>query len=1060
MADFSDLGAAGDVLQGHYGAADDRRSGFYIPVLSRATQYDRVSGYFTSAGLAAAAQGLAAFLPGGGTMRLVVGAQLNEADVAAISKPADLDEALASALSGSTALEEDLGDVIHHRYREVLTWMVAAGRCEIKVGLKRGPNGLPIPATADPNYFHHKLGVFTDAAGARVAFSGSGNETWSGWVGNSESFTVVASWWGADWWTAQGASVVTEIDEMWLGNAGPEWMVVDLPTAVRDRLLKFAPSEMPPPKDAAEPVGTPKILPVLKPDEVPAGDLADLLTRLRDCAGSGVRTAGVDPLPHQVAVLDRAFDRWPRGHLYADEVGLGKTIEVGLTVREALVRGWAERALLLVPAAVINQWQEELAEKLALWVPRWAGPGVGWVWPDHTRSDPLDGDPWTAKWPVTLVSSHLARMRRNRDAVRLAPQWDIVAVDEAHHGRRSGGAADGSPNLLLSLLHDMRSEQSWKTLLLATATPMQMHPHELWDLVELFDLPDGWDVETKYEKYYDEVRRDEFNTRQWRFLGDMVHAHRTDAAGGRIDSVLEEEITEHVASGRLAIKNFGKREVQQGWAAGIPEENRPWVDAWLLTNNPMRDRLFRNTRTTLRAYRDAGVMTATIPDRVVDDEFLDMTDEESVIYRRIRDYIKAHYNAAMAAGGSRKGLGFIMTVYRRRLTSSFLAIRRSLQRRLDVLEGRLTAQELLTDDDLTLFDDEPTVDWNATRALLLDGEIGELRSFLEAIDKLPHLETKLGCLIERISESFNQGHRTVLVFSQYADTVDLLADQLNARWPGQVLAYTGAGGRLFDPVEQKWEGVGKADAKNLFRAGDDVKILVGTDTLAEGLNLQTCGRLVNYDMPWNFTRVEQRIGRVDRIGGHETVEVTNFFYNRTVEATIYRTLAEGFGGFNFIVGDAQPVLGDIEAAIQQAAFSDDEDDDHNGSTGTGSHDNLFSVSANLVGEVRAKINEAQAEAVRLQDLDDRADAHGVAEAFPDAITLAEIEAVLLANPKVVEQLSAHPTIEGVWEVSDDVGFSRAVTFDRAVLDEHSPDVRLLSPGDPLFDVVVRRASAH
>jgi hypothetical protein len=1059
MADFSDLGAAGDVLQGHYGAADDRRNGFYIPVLSRARHYDRVSGYFTSAGLAAAAQGLATFLPGGGTMRLIVGAQLNEADVAAISKHEDIDEALASALSGSTALEADLGDVIHQRYREVLTWMFAAGRCEIKVGLKRGPDGLPVAATADPNYFHHKLGVFTDATDAQVAFFGSGNETWSGWVGNSESFSVVASWWGSDWWGAQGAPVVTEIDEMWLGNAGPEWMVVDLPTAVRDRLLKFAPSEMPAPKDAAEPVDPPKIFPVLKPEEVPAGDLADLLVRLRDSAGSGVRTAGVDPLPHQVAVLDRAFDRWPRGHLYADEVGLGKTIEIGLTVREALVRGWAERALLLVPAAVINQWQEELAEKLALWVPRWAGPNVGWVWPDHTRSDPADGDPWGAQYPVTLVSSHLARMRRNREALLLAPRWDIVAVDEAHHGRRSGGAVDGPPNLLLSLLQDMRREGSWETLLLATATPMQMHPHELWDLIELFDLPQGWDIEAKYEKYYDEVRRDEFNTRQWRFLGDMAHAHRTDQAGGRIDPVLEDEIRVQVASGRLAIKNFGKREVQQGWAAGIPAENRPWVDAWLLTNNPMRDRLFRNTRTTLRAYRDAGVMTATIPDREVDDEFLEMTDEERAVYSRIRDYIKAHYNAAMSAGGSRKGLGFIMTIYRRRLTSSFLAIRRSLQRRLDVLEGRLTAQQLLADDDLTLFDDEPTLDWNATRASLLDGEIDELRSFIEAIDKLPHPETKLGCLIERINRSFNEGHRTVLVFSQYADTVDLLADQLNGRWPGQVLAYTGAGGRLFDPVEQQWEGVGKADAKNLFRAGDDVKILVGTDTLAEGLNLQTCGRLVNYDMPWNFTRVEQRIGRVDRIGGHETVEVTNLFYNRTVEATIYRTLAEGFGGFNFIVGDAQPVLGDIEAAIQQAAFSDEEDDEHKGLSGTGSHDTLFSVSANLVGEIRAKINQSQAEAVRLQDLDDRADASTVADAFPDAVTLAEIEAVLLADPKVTEQLTAHPHINGVWQLSDEVGFTRAVTFDRAVLDEHSPDVRLLSPGDPLFDLVVRRASA-
>jgi hypothetical protein len=649
-------------------------------------------------------------------------------------------------------------------------------------------------------------------------------------------------------------------------------------------------------------------------------------------------------------------------------------------------------------------------------------------------------------------------MRRNREAVLRAPQWDIVAVDEAHHGRRAAGTADGAPNLLLSLLQDMRREESWKTLLLATATPMQMHPHELWDLVELFDLPNGWDIEARFEKYYDEIRRDEFNSRKWQFLGDMVRAHRSDPAGGRIDPVLEEEIKDHVLNGRLAIKNFGKREVQQGWAAGVPTENRPWVDAWLLTNNPMRDRLFRNTRTTLRAYRDAGVMTATIPDRNVDDEFLDMTPAEREVYRHIRDYIKAHYNAAIAAGGSRKGLGFIMTIYRRRLTSSFLAIRRSLHRRLAVLEGRINARELLADDDLILFDDEPAVDWNATRVSLLDGEVDELRSFIEAIDRLQHPETKLGRLIELITQSFNQGHRTVLVFSQYADTVDLLADQLNGRWPGQVLAYTGAGGRLFDPLDQQWEGVGKAEAKNLFRAGDDVKILVGTDTLAEGLNLQTCGRLVNYDMPWNFTRVEQRIGRIDRIGGHASVKVTNLFYNRTVEANIYRTLAGGFGGFNFIVGDAQPVLGDIEAAIQQAAFTDDEDDDYDGSTGSGSH-NALSVSANLVGEIRAKINQAQAQAVRLQDLDDRADAGSFADAFPDAVTLTDIEAVLLGDPSVKDQFTTHPNIEGVWHVSDEVGFTRAVTFDRHILDDHSPDVRLLSPGDPLFDLVVRRASA-
>ena len=196
MTGFSDLGQPGEVIQSYYGAADDRRDSFYIPVLSRAVRYDRVSGYFTSAGLAAAAQGLATFLPDGGTMRLIVGAQLSEDDVEAITTTDQLDDSLCNALSGSDILADDLSDIIEHRYREVLTWMVANGRCEIKVGLKRGPDGRPIPSSIDPNYFHHKLGVFTDSTGHRIAFSGSGNETWSGWVGNSESFSVVASWWG------------------------------------------------------------------------------------------------------------------------------------------------------------------------------------------------------------------------------------------------------------------------------------------------------------------------------------------------------------------------------------------------------------------------------------------------------------------------------------------------------------------------------------------------------------------------------------------------------------------------------------------------------------------------------------------------------------------------------------------------------------------------------------------------------------------------------------------------------------------------------------------------
>ena len=106
--------------------------------------------------------------------------------------------------------------------------------------------------------------------------------------------------------------------------------------------------------------------------------------------------------------------------------------------------------------------------------------------------------------------------------------------------------------------------------------------------------------------------------------------------------------------------------------------------------------------------------------------------------------------------------------------------------------------------------------------------------------------------------------------------------------PERIACYSGRGGELFDPVTNTWQLISKAELKNLFRAGERVKILLGTDAMSEGLNLQTCGRLINYDMPWNFMRVEQRIGRLDRIGGKPVVEVSNYFYSRTVEEQIYK----------------------------------------------------------------------------------------------------------------------------------------------------------------------------
>jgi superfamily II DNA or RNA helicase len=804
--------------------------------------------------------------------------------------------------------------------------------------------------------------------------------------------------------------------------------------------------------------------------------LDDLLGVPRQAPFTAVMSAGVEPLPHQRAVIDRAVRTFPRGYLFGDEVGLGKTIEVGLTVRELVLTGKAERVLLLVPAAVLSQWQEELAEKVALWVPRWSESR--WVWPDGREIPGKPGDPWASKEQVVLASSHLARRSDQRPKIIAASPWDVVVLDEAHHARRKGGKASGTPNTLLTLLRDLRHHEGWAALYMASATPMQMYPHEAWDLIELFDLP-GWWAESaqKFERYFKEVGMD-WPTRQWNFLAHMVNDHFSDPStepNRHLDNEILTSIkgadrvalisgagpTARVAVAEKLCRKVGSEvKANKQWyePVGKKPELASTVNAWLYTNNPMRDRVFRNTRDTLRAYRDAGVWPAyaTIPVRVVDDVTVTMLPQEQDLYCEVQDYIRTKYDQAeqIASGQAKNALGFILTVYRRRLTSSFFAIEQSLRRRVAALEGELDFKALLSPDD-TVLEEDPDIAAEVA-AWALDDEVSSLRTLTDRIAVVANEdESKMLRLHEIVANALTGGHNTVLVFTQYADTMHYVRDRLDAIWHGRVIGYSATGGgTIRDQLTGAWVTLTKRQTKEMFRAGDRVKVLVGTDTLAEGLNLQTCGRLVNYDLPWNFTRVEQRIGRVDRIGGLDRVEVTNLLYDGTVETAVYRKLVDTFGGFNAVVGIAQPILGTIEAVIKEASLTD-MCDDHEDPTGTVDA-NLFDDSFQRLGlddavaKVIAAANDAGART--LAELDEHGSPVGGTHWTP-AMTLDELRDALLAIPSVAERLKQTDT-PGVFDLR--VGATPAlVTFERAVLDRLAPDVQLLTWGSPLLEELRR-----
>ena len=170
-----------------------------------------------------------------------------------------------------------------------------------------------------------------------------------------------------------------------------------------------------------------------------------------------------------------------------------------------------------------------------------------------------------------------------------------------------------------------------------------------------------------------------------------------------------------------------------------------------------------------------------------------------------------------------------------------------------------------------------------------------------------------------IEQLQSQGYRQVIVFSQYTDTVDAIKQLLIEAGSTSLMCFTGRGGAMLQPGGT-WKNLSRDDVKRYFKAGK-AEILLCTDAAAEGLNFQFCGALINYDMPWNPMRVEQRIGRIDRIGQtHDQMEIINLHLDGTVEADVYRALKARIASFENIVGKLQPILAKVASSISQATL--------------------------------------------------------------------------------------------------------------------------------------------
>jgi len=595
--------------------------------------------------------------------------------------------------------------------------------------------------------------------------------------------------------------------------------------------------------------------------------------------------ARIELLPHQVFVAHRILTAYPRSFLLADEVGLGKTIEAGLVIKELRARGAAKRVLIVAPAGLVPQWVDELQKKFnerfmrldsATFSAHVAMYGAEAVWEAHDN---------------VVTSLHLLRSNDAHVEALARQHWDVIVFDEAHHLRRylnDGSREEGRSTTGAYRLAE-RLIASATTTLLLTATPLQLHAYELYSLIELLD-PTLFPSFAEFERY----------RRQIPTLNALVQRlHRYET----LSSAERATLAEQIATVLLEARNN---------AADTPAA----IHVELGSGEAARARY-------MEALGDAHRLTAVMlrnRKRLVFDELqprqarvlaVGFSQAERAAYDAVTAYIEEAFNSARATGN--EALGFVMTTYRKILTSSSYALRQSFERRITRLLALRNAHTLLARrsagealDEIEEEELDAALD-RLTVAAVYDVSPAGLATKVEHLRGLCHLlneitiDAKADRLLTELRRLLALPTEKVLIFTQFKQTLLFLQELLQPHY--RVATFYGG----LDSGE-------KDTIVDRFRDPAGAQILIATEAAGEGRNLQFCHIMFNYDLPWNPMKIEQRL---DRIGQERDVHIVNFALLGTVEERVLEVLNRRINAFEETIGGLDPILGQLELDVQR-----------------------------------------------------------------------------------------------------------------------------------------------
>jgi superfamily II DNA or RNA helicase len=519
----------------------------------------------------------------------------------------------------------------------------------------------------------------------------------------------------------------------------------------------------------------------------------------------------------------------------------------------------------------------------------------------------------------------LGRKERLRD-IKTAKDFDIVLVDEAHYARRkdhrNGCRSHPQFGHLYRTLRD-HVRQKTRSLWMATATPMQLDWIEVFDLLQLthrvgpflYDPSLTW---AYYEALGSLVENRNIDSSRWELLRRCINTVK------RLDPFLNAYLNEWVIDGRM--RSSAKRWLESGH---IPTgADRRHIQRLVFSAAPLCRVMLRHTRPLLELYRENGQLKANLAKRrILPFPIITMTLQEKTSYEELEAYCKELTKQITVNSPGQKNLthlGFYLSFLRLRFASSLFAIRETLRRRKIRVEATLehsheNGEPAAESDELKefLFEDQDTDEDVVEKILInrtpkdLEWERDRLTEMLKTLDDISGTPSKMKELLRVLNKRRQGGSRIqqTVIFTRFYDTLQDIVDRLRAIDPSMLIGtYSGRGGQYVDPKTKALRGIERDEIKHRFLRGE-IDVLVCTDAAAEGLNLQTADLLINYDLPWNPMKVEQRIGRIDRIGQkYEKIFVLNLCYVDSAEQIVYDRLLKRLAEAGVVVGTQQPSL--------------------------------------------------------------------------------------------------------------------------------------------------------